>query len=282
MPKVDLHLHSTESDGMFSVPERLRQAKRHKLALVALTDHDTVKGVPLFLRLAKRAKLQAVAGVEISTDFHGKGLHILGYGIRHRDPKLKRFLIAQSQDRIRRAKEAVILLRDRGFRISFAQIRKEAGENIGKPHIAKAILADAINRRLLKERYGFVGDWGELIERFFDHAGQLGYVPRKKLQAHDAIRLIRRMGGISVLAHADRNFKSGEDPRAAIITLKRAGLQGIEVWTPRNVQRGKEYYLRLAEHLGLLVTGGTDNHETTALGVNIPEKQFQALLRRFA
>ena len=282
MALIDLHIHSTHSDGIFTVAERVRQAKRRGVALLALTDHDTVRGIPEFLRLARAAKLRAVPGVEISTNYQGKGLHILGYGIRHRDPALVSFLRAQSEDRIRRAREAVRLLSAHGFRISFAAVRAEAGGNIGKPHIAKVILASRENRRLLRERFGFTGGWSALIDRFFDRAGQLGYIPRKKVDTIRVIRLVRRAGGVPVLAHPMHpmhDYKSEAELVASLRVLSRAGLAGLEAITPWTDARAKRHLLRLAEKFGLIVTAGTDNHEDKKLGISVSKKIYAQLLQ---
>jgi predicted metal-dependent phosphoesterase TrpH len=285
VPLVDLHLHSTHSDGIFTVAERVRQAKRRGVALLALTDHDTVRGIPEFLRLARTANLQAIPGVEISTEFRGKGLHILGYGIRHRDPALASFLRAQSEDRIDRAREAVRLLSTHGFRISFAAVRAEAGGNIGKPHIAKVILASPQNRRLLRERFGFTGGWSALIDRFFDRAGQLGYIPRKKVDTVRVIQLVRRVGGLPVLAHPMHpmhDYKSEAELVASLRVLSRAGLAGIEAITPWTDARAKKRLLQLSDRFGLIATAGTDNHEDRHLGIKVPGNIYKELIKTLA
>ena len=279
MPKIDLHLHSTESDGIFSPEERVRQAKRRRLALVALTDHDTLSGLPRFLRLARAANLNVTTGVEISTDFRGVGLHILAYGIPHRDRSLLAFFRAQSADRERRAKKSVQLLQKIGFRITLTAIRKEAKGNIGKPHIAKAILADAANRRFLKQRFHFTGNWSELIGSLFDRPGKRVYIPRMKAKTVDVIRLVRRSGGFPVLAHPLHDFASVQKAAPAVRALARAGLQGLEAVSPWNGPRTQTKLIRLAKECGLLVTAGTDNHENTNPGINVPTDIYRELVK---
>lgn len=279
MPTIDLHLHSTESDGIFSPEKRVQQAKRRRLALVALTDHDTLSGLPRFLRLARAANLKVTTGVEISTDFRGVGLHILAYGIPHRDRSLLAFFRAQSADRERRAKKSVKLLQKMGFRITLAAIRKEAKGNIGKPHIAKAILADAANRRLLKQRFGFSGNWSELIGSFFDRPGKRAYIPRMKAKTTDVIRLVRRTGGVPVLAHPLHDFASVKEAAPVVRALSRAGLQGLEAVSPWNGPRTQTKLIRLAKECGLLVTAGTDNHENTNPGINVPTDIYRELVK---
>lgn len=280
MPLIDLHLHSTESDGIFSPEERVRQAKRRRLALVALTDHDTLSGLPRFLRLARAANLRAVTGVEISTDFHGIGLHILAYGIPHLDRSLLAFFRAQSADREQRAKKSVKLLQEIGFRITLSAIRKEAKGNIGKPHIAKAILADAANRRLLTQRFNFTGNWSELIGNFFDHPGQQTYIPRMKAKTVEVIRLVRRSGGISVLAHPLHDFASVKEAAPAVCALARAGLQGLEAVSPWNGPSTRSRLTRLASQCGLMVTAGTDNHESANPGIAVTQAMYKTLLAK--
>ena len=241
--RVDLHAHTTFSDGVLSPEDLVARAVDKHLAALAVTDHDTVEAIPR-ARAAAGAVLQLVPGIEMSTAFEGADLHILGYYVDPEHDPLRERLLGFQEERRRRALAIVERLRTLGLVVDLDDVLELAGPGvIGRPHVAEAMV-----------RAGLVTDFDEAFERYLG-AQAPAYVPRPAFSPAEAIRLIHAADGVSVLAHPGSQMPDG-----VIERLRDAGLRGIEVWHPQHGGATVRRYQALAQRLGLLTTGGSDFH----------------------
>lgn len=242
--EFDLHTHSTASDGTLEPKELVDLAKRLGLKGFALTDHDTIDGLNEAVDYGMKQNIDVIPGVELSTNFEGYEIHLLGYLIDWRDPRLKNALVKMTKQRLERARKMLFRLSDLGFPLDFGEIQKIAGEGvIGRPHLAVAMVNE-----------GYVTNVHEAFSRFLGK-GAPAYVPREKMSLREAIQLIKEVKGIPVLAHPGL-LGSFQLVRQIID----CGIMGIEVEYPEHIPSQKEYLLRLCRDHGLIPTGGSDFH----------------------
>ncbi|HHW55352.1 MAG: PHP domain-containing protein [bacterium] len=264
---ADLHLHTTASDGTLDPEELVVRAVALGLTTIAITDHDTAKGISRALRAGRRFGLHVIPGVEMSTVLEDEEeLHILGLFIDYQDPTLKRVLSALRQARWRRMQEMTRRVMKLGLQVSWSRVRELAGRGaVGRPHLARALLEK-----------GYVSSVGEAFSRYIGK-GCPAYVPRPRLRPEEAIKLIRQVQGIPILAHP------GWIARERLRKLVAEGLMGLEVFHPRhNLPTTRRLY-RLARGWSLLLTGGSDFHGLPGEGwepgaFTIPEEYVSALL----
>lgn len=273
--KIDLHLHSTASDGRFSPQELVSMAASSGLEAIAITDHDSVEGVaPALLAAQEFPSLKVIPGVEISTDVPHGEVHILGYFIDCRDPELISTLEGLRSSRRLRAQRMLAKLANLGIHIEWKRVQEIAGDgSIGRPHIAQAIL----------ER-GYVSSPKEAFVKYIGRKGP-AYVERKKMTPEQAVELVARVGGLPVLAHpADIDQLEELIPR-----LQKVGLVGIEAYYNGYQSKLVKYLASLARKYGLIASGGSDYHglegvSETALGVVVVPfeclEQLSALARQ--
>jgi predicted metal-dependent phosphoesterase TrpH len=254
---IDLHIHSTASDGTLTPAEIIARACRLGLAAIAITDHDTVDGVHQILQNGPPKEIHFVTGVELSTaaphGFPCKGsMHLLGYGFRPDDLALGRQLQKLQDARRNRNPRIIAKLQALGVDISMEELaRGDARQQTGRPHIA----------RLLVEK-GIVATFDEAFERFIGNDAP-AYVNKYRIPSRDAIQLILQAGGIPVLAHPALIHPIDNWQFADLLTeLRSSGLQGLEAYYPEHSEDQTQQFLALAERQGLLVTGGTDFHGT--------------------
>jgi predicted metal-dependent phosphoesterase TrpH len=241
---VDLHVHTTASDGALTPAEVVASALALGLSTIAITDHDAVSGIDEALEAARGTGLRVVPGVELSVDAAGiADVHVLGLLIDHRHPALNATLARLRDDRRTRAESMVALLTEAGHPIDVATVLAAAGEgSVGRVHIAQA-LVDA----------GSVSSVSEAFSTLIG-ADAPFFVHKTALDARDAIEAMHAAGGVAVLAHPGL---SGE---AAIPLLVDAGLDGIEAFHAEHSPADQARFAALAASLGLLVTGGSDYH----------------------
>lgn len=253
---IDLHTHSTASDGTLSPEALVDLAVEKGLAAIALTDHDTLEGVPAALARGVARGLQVVPGVELSAHWDGGGhMHILGYYLRLDDSRLQERLGWLRARRRERALRIVVKLQALGIDISFAGVEKAAGgDSIGRPHVARALM-----------EAGAVGSLGEAFGRFLSR-GRPGYERKEELSAEEAIRLLKSAGGAAVLAHPATLKLDSAGLARCVDELKGCGLDGIEAFWSGHSAAQMASYEDLARKMSLLVTGGSDFH-----GDNKPE-----------
>ena len=253
---IDLHIHSTASDGTYSptqiVNEALKLAGKDNRVVIALTDHDTVAGIKEFQQTASKynERLTAIPGIEISTNYHGIELHILGYNIDSKNKPLLDKLSIYHESRDGRNEKIIKKLQEQGFKISIEElISDKTGETIGRPHIA---------RLLMKKKY--VSSIQEAFDKYLAE-GKCCYVERIMPTPQEAIELIKNSGGIPVLAHIMLYKKLTAAQKEDLAReLKEDGLIGIETYYNTYTDVEQEYVKSLAKQWGLIETGGTDFH----------------------
>ncbi|MFC1977307.1 PHP domain-containing protein [Chloroflexota bacterium] len=250
MSKVDLHLHSTVSDGRLSPAEVVRESAEAGLTVISLTDHDTVDGIVPALEAAKIfPRLKVIPGVEISTYVPEGEIHVLGYFVDYTSPELQANLKKMRHSRQERAQGMIAKLKNLGLPIAWERVKEIAGDgSIGRPHIAQAMLEK-----------GYIASFKEAFTRYIGGGGP-AYVARDKMTPVEAVGLILQASGLPVLAHP----LTINDPEPIIIELKAAGLAGIEAhygeYTPEEINR----LVSLAKKHGLIATGGSDYHGINA------------------
>lgn len=251
---IDLHIHSTASDGTLSPLEILRLARKLDLRAIAITDHDTVEGSKDALAGNIPATLDFLTGVEISAaappsfSFTGS-FHILGYDIDIENAALNQTLLKLQQARKNRNPRILEVLDSLGFKATMSQVRQEAGEcQLGRPHIAQLMV-----------KKGFVLSIDEAFDNYLGK-GKPAYVDKYRIAAARAIEIILGAGGIPVLAHPCLLQTSNNTLEDLVVTLIQMGLKGIEVYYPEHTPKQTALYAGLAHRHRLLMTGGTDFH----------------------
>lgn len=248
MKLIDLHTHTTASDGSMSPGELVRHAKEMGLAAVAITDHDTVDGVEEALEEGKRQGIEVIAGLEISLDYH-RELHMLGYFLHNTHSKIQPLLGSLKENRRLRNPKIIDKLNELGLHLTMDEAAAEAGgEVIGRPHIAKALL-----------KKGYVKSTAEAFDKYLAE-GKPAYFKKDKLDPEEGIRAIIAAGGIPVVAHPVHLNLSHGELDALFQQLKQAGLAGIEAYYVDNTEDMTGNLLRLAIKHDLLATGGSDFH----------------------
>lgn len=268
--RIDLHVHTNASDGLFAPAEVVRKAREAGLSALGIADHDTVNGVEEALQAAGEERIEVVPAVEINA-YHGAfEYHILGYFLDHRDERLGRALAALREARIVRMRRIVQKLGALGMEVDSEEILAAAGGgSVGRPHIARV---------LLQRRH--VSSMREAFDRFIGE-GKPAYAPRSKLAPKEAIALIREAGGVAVLAHP--GLWGGDE---LIPQLAAWGIAGIEVYTPDHTGAQRERYRGFARDLGLIQTGGSDYHGwrdgagNTLGAAATPPEEFRRLAER--
>ena len=258
MSRIDLHLHTTHSDGSFSTRDVMAFAKQAGLTALAITDHDIVEGIAEATAIGAELGIEVVPGVEISSRLGESELHILGYFLNWTDPLLAQRLSSLRDSRHTRNPKIVQRLNELGIPITYEEVRALAGtESVGRPHIA----------RLLMEKK-FVTSAKEAFDRYLAN-GRPAFVDRELPEPAEAVRWIREAGGVPVLAHPTWVRTSADGLRTLVRELKTAGLGGIEVHYSTHTPSQTTEYLELAKQCDLLVTGGSDFHGVTKPDIEV-------------
>ena len=249
--QVDLHVHSTASDGVLTPSEVVRLGLSQGLTVLALTDHDTMGGVGEATEAAEGTGLEVIPGVEINSEGEWGDLHFLGFYVDPENHPLQECLETVRDGRVARAKAMVRRLREMGMSLTWDEVRALAiGPSVGRPHIARA-LADR----------GYVANTQEAFDRLIGLDGP-AYVSRLRMAPRDVIGAIREAGGVPVLAHPAH---SGPEVLAHILEFVGYGLRGIEVYYPAHSPAERAVLLELCREHNLLATGGTDFHAPTSM-----------------
>lgn len=262
--RIDLHSHTTFSDGDLSPEALVRHAIARRIAVLSITDHDSIDALPI-ARAAAGTSLELVPGIEVSTSEEGLDLHILGYYLDPENRALAERLASFREERRERMRLMVERLRELGNPVELEEVFEIAGQGVvGRPHLAEALV-----------RAGHVENADDAFRRLLGSRG-LAFVPRPAFPSAEAIALIHEAGGVSVLAHPGPGLVD-----SVVEALAAQGLSGIEVWHPQHSSLTVRRYHALAERLGLLETGGSDFHgegRSAALGdIPVPERVFAAL-----
>lgn len=243
--RVDLHTHSTTSDGELGPSEVVYLARRVGLACIALTDHDATDGVLEAQATGQQLGVQVIAGVEINSEGEYGDAHILGYFLDVNYAPLQEQLLASRDARVGRARGILNKLAGLGMPLEWDAVMALAGDaaSIARPHIARAMV-----------QAGYVGSVQEAFDKYINHNGP-AYVNRLRIEMHQAIRLIHAAGGVAVMAHPAESGLVHLIPE-----LAQSGLDGIEVYYPDHTPEQQAELLALAEQHNLIVTGGSDFH----------------------
>jgi len=267
--KYDLHLHTTGSDGRLTPTELVKLARTRGLKVIAVTDHDSVGGIDEAVKEARnKPQITVVPGVEINTDLASGELHVLGYFIDYGSPDLIVSLEKIRESRVGRAEKMVDKLHALGLQVEWKRVLDLArGDSICRPHIAQAMLEK-----------GYVTSEREAFDKYIGRNGP-AYVEREKIKPVDAVEIIKRAGGLPVLAHpADI-----QELDNMIKELIQAGLVGLEVYYGQYDQATVEKLIRIADQYKLIMTGGTDyhhfqdNHEVPMGSIDIPDSCIRQL-----
>jgi 3',5'-nucleoside bisphosphate phosphatase len=245
--RIDLHTHSTASDGLLPPARLVVTAREHGVGTLALTDHDTTGGVEEALREAARIHTELIPGVEINTDVDEYEVHILGYYVEYRDRVFQDFLARMRAGRVDRARAMVDKLAALDAPVEWARVQAiAAGGSVGRPHVARALVEA---RRVATVQ--------EAFERFLGRRAP-AYVPRLKVSPEEAVEAIRAAGGVPVLAHP--GWASSGPVIERVPRLAAHGLAGIEAYYPDHTAEMTAAYVAVAQQYDLIVTGGTDFH----------------------
>lgn len=251
--KVDLHIHTTASDGTVSPEAAVELAYVQGLKAIAITDHDTVSGCTAAMERGKELGVEVMQGLEISTKFKA-AVHILGYGMELDSPVLTKTMDWEVHDRDARNEKICALMAADGIPIRYEQMRARFGTVIGRPHFA----------RILAEQ-GIAEDMADAFRRYVNRGG-IYYVPRNMLTIEQAIEVITGSGGIAVLAHPFQYKLEEVELRELIERCTAAGLRGMECRYTGYDERQCACLEALAQEYGLIRTGGSDFH-----GANKPQ-----------
>jgi hypothetical protein len=276
---LDLHIHSTFSDGTLTPAEVVELAWRKRLVAIALTDHDTIDGFIPAQQAAAGLPLEVIAGLEISVLHEGTSMHILGYlmDIGHDD--LNRMLADLQKGRKERNAKILDKLQALGISIAPEELQRvSVTGQTGRPHIARLLLVK-----------GVVDTMVQAFEQYLGRGG-LAYASRPVPTAEDAIAVLRAAGGLCILAHPQQLDPDLKQLSALLDVLVPMGLDGLEAYYPTHSSRTRRKIVAAAEHYGLVLSGGSDFHGdirpgTTLAGgrnVFVPEQVLSIMKDRVA
>ncbi len=275
---IDLHVHTTASDGSDTPAEVVEKAAAIGLSAIAITDHDTVEGIDSAMAAGKEHRVEVVPGIEISTEYAGHDIHILGYYIDYASAKLQPVLDWVINDRNARNEKIIEKLASDGYDISIEELKaKHPDTVIGRPHIAECLLEK-----------GYVNSVAQAFSEFLAK-GRPYFLPRKYLPLQRTIDVIREAGGIAVIAHPLQYRFDNEDLKKFLKTAKDMGAEGMEVIYPKYSDEQSAFLSSIADYMSLLKTGGSDYHGSIKpdikLGVgmgamNVPDEYLDMLKRR--
>ncbi|MGM0437568.1 MAG: PHP domain-containing protein [Bacillota bacterium] len=241
---VDLHIHTTASDGSLSPKTVVKKAKKLNYNAISITDHDTIKGLEEAIKTGNEIDLEVIPGIEFNTKFNGYEVHILGYFINYKNKKLLNETKKIQNSRIKRVKKIIEKLNEIGFNITRKEVFSLSnGGAIGRSHIA----------HILKKK-GYVRTFSEAFDKYLA-IGKIAYVERYRLKPQEAINLINEVDGIPVLAHP--GLINNDEIVEKIVEI---GVKGIEAYYYEHNSKETNKYIEYAKNKNLLITGGSDDH----------------------
>lgn len=254
---IDLHTHSTCSDGTFTPAEVVKEAAKAGLSAIALTDHDTIDGLEEAIEAGKKYGVEVITGIEFSVAADTE-MHLLGLDFFLDCPEIRNILDEMIIQRDKRNIEVIKLLENIGIHITIDDILAEATSKVtGRSQIAKAML-----------KKGYANTIKEAFDKYLSF-DKPAFVPRSTLSPEDAIRIIKKCGGKSFLAHLNQTGKTDEELYTILSHLKDCGLDGIEGYYTEYTETMNTRYRKMADDLGLLLSGGSDFHGTNKDGYEI-------------
>ncbi|MFA6272500.1 MAG: PHP domain-containing protein [Patescibacteria group bacterium] len=267
MKYCDLHFHSQYSGGDLSCEELVNRVVERNILAISLTDHNTIYGVKEIMAIGEKKGVAVVPGVEIYTEYKGKGLHLLGYGFNLDDQELNRTLNTLQQQHLANIKKALDRLEEYGFTVDRKKIDSLITKYLSVAEIIAMLSDFPENKELIRKDCGKPDpDLFEIINKYF---AKRAFCPiiHTSLLTPDAISLVKNAGGLAVLAHPGHKLTWEED--TIILELKEEGLAGIEAISPYHNWHQVEHYQYFAKKHGLLMTGGSDFHSETRSRGNI-------------
>ena len=255
---IDLHCHSTFSDGSLAPEQLIAEAAKIGLAALALTDHDTVAGLPRFLAAAAGTAVRAVPGVELSVDCSSGVMHMLGYWMDTANPELIRQMEWIRNGREMRNRGMLEKLNALGFAMTWEEVQALAGEDVvGRPHFGQVMI-----------QKGYAKDKNEVFDKWLGD-GKPAYVDRPRLTAAAAVAVIRQAGGVAVLAHPFTLRVSRDALASLFFELAAAGLAGVECYYSEHSAELTKEFLAMARQANLVPTGGSDFHGEVSPGIRL-------------
>jgi predicted metal-dependent phosphoesterase TrpH len=246
---IDLHIHSTFSDGLLKPAEVVDLAESQGLKAIAITDHDTAAGTDEAMQRGNEKKIEVLAGIEISSWHGDTSMHILGYHFKHEDKKFNSRLQLLQDGRESRNIRIIENLNKLGIRVDLGELLhySEYGQT-GRPHIARLLVDKGVTKTI------------DLAFKYYLRRGAAAYAERFRFSALDAIAMIREAGGIAVLAHPSSLDPTLRSIPLLLKNLRKMGLEGVEVYYPSHSPKAVKALLQMADEMGLLITGGSDFH----------------------
>lgn len=279
MAFVDLHAHSTASDGTFTPTQLVEAAREAGLSALALTDHDTTAGCAEAEAAARSAGIDFLPGIEISCEFPRPGtLHLLGYGVDHHSPDLRELKKRLLEGRAKRNETMVRLMNEAGIPVTLEELLTEAGgATVGRPHLARILI-----------RKGFAKDVPDAFNRYLGQGGKF-YVDKEVVTSRRAIEMVHKAGGIAVLAHPVQLRRDNYAQLKTVIkNLADEGLDGVEAIHSDHREMLIAEIEEWARRMGLVTTGGSDFHGSNKTHIKlgragrrrIPREKYEAVLAR--
>lgn len=255
---IDLHMHSTFSDGTQTPTQLVERAKQNNVKVMAITDHDNVDGLKEGRIEAEKKGITFVNGIEISANFKNKDVHILGYFLNLEDKVFLEWLKNLQEKRFNRTLEILKKLSNLGIDISLSEVEGEVlGNVIGRPHIAKMIL-----------KKGFATTMDEVFDRYLGD-GQPAYVPKVGVDMIEVVKKLKANGAVVVLAHPHLISHPDDTVVNIIDILIKNGLDGLELYYPSIILRKKNKLMKVAKKRNLILTGGSDFHGLHRPGIDL-------------
>ncbi|TDO95262.1 hypothetical protein DFR79_101263 [Halanaerobium saccharolyticum] len=255
--KIDLHMHTTASDGASTPAELVEKCIELGLETIAVTDHDNLTSVEEMQQLGQEEGLNVVAGIEISTYRGDAEYHILGYFVDPENDALLGLTEAILDSRVERTHKMIEKLTEMGYPLEFKDVKKYAtGVSLGRPHVARAMIDK-----------GYIEEIGDAFTQEFIAGGGKAYVEKKNILPAEAIEVILKAEGIPVIAHPYIINHGQALDKEEIARLKSVGLRGVEVYQTKHNEKTTKKYKKIAEELDLLVTGGSDYHGENSPGI---------------
>jgi len=243
--KADLHIHTSYSDGKLNPDEIIDLAKEKGLGIIGVTDHDNIEGSQAMLEHNGKHGIEVIPGIELSADFHGKEIHILGYFMDFKNPALIEHLKLIKNLRIRRIDKMIAKLKDLGVNINSTALfeKYSSSFSVGRPHLANEVLVQ-----------GYVKDFQTAFNRYLGD-NKPAFVKKDNLNFEIMIELIKVSGGLSFVAHPGSYFRE-----SALVELRKAGISGIEVYHPSHNDNHNKKFMKFVKDHNLLAVGGSDFH----------------------
>lgn len=263
---IDLHSHSTESDGVLMPAEVVERAAADGVRVLALTDHDTMSGIPAAREAAALHGIDLISGVEISCSHGRESVHLLGLFLDSEDRVLTEFFAEVASRRRARIAETCAALAAVGVTLSFEEVAAEfRGQSLGRPHVADALI-----------RKGYVANRKEAFDRYLGD-GRVAHIRYGwKVGVEEAARMVHAAGGLTSVAHP----KYFDDQSILIPMLRDCGVGAIEAYHVEQTEDERAEYLTVADSLGLMVSGGSDFHQPAGgkrFGCDLPVARYQEL-----